>query len=408
MMKKCFAFLMMAVMVTLGMPTLAAAQQIGESQINEERMLAEYLDMLRTRSQGKNERAFADSLKERLSELGGEVSEDEAYKAFGGNAGNVFAYFKGNIEGAPVMMLNAHIDTVEPSEGVEPQIVDGVIKPSGKTILGADDKTGVACIIEALRTIEEKDIPHADILVVLTVAEDAGLLGSKNINQELLQQADFGFSLDGSGKSGDIFYTAIGANQLKIVIEGKAAHAGNAPEKGVNAIAIAGKGLAKLVQGRIDEETTSNVGTIKGGVATNIIADRCEMMAEARSRSAVKLAQQTKYIGDTFVQTATENGGKATVTLLPVMEPFNLSMEATPIVLAGQTLTSMGMTPQYRKSGGGSDANFFNAYGVPTAVIAMGNGANHTSDEYMAIEDLYKSGNLVINLIKAAGELRKN
>ena len=232
-MKNLICTSMISALFAAGVLTIAPVQAAdpATSQINENRMLSDFLDIVKIRSQTKNERKIADFLKARLVQLGGEVSEDEAYKAFGGNTGNIFAYFKGNISGAPVMLLNAHIDTVEPSEDVVPHIVDGVIRPTGKTILGADDKSGVISILEALTTIKEKKISHADVLVVFTVAEESGMLGAKNINQSMLHKADFGISMDGSSETGGIFFNAPGANIMKIAVEGKAAHAGQGSRK---------------------------------------------------------------------------------------------------------------------------------------------------------------------------------
>lgn len=407
-MKNLTIRLLVAAMLLAGSmasPALFAAE--AKAQINEQRMLNDFLEYTKVRSQSTKERAFADVLKARLTKLGAEVSEDEAHKAFDGNTGNIFAYFKGSIQGAPVMMLNAHIDTVEPSEGVEPKIVDGVIRASGKTILGADDKSGVVAILEALTTLKEKSIPHADILVILTVAEERGMWGAKNINQAMLKKADFGISMDGSSETGGIFYNAPGANIMKITVEGRAAHAGQAPEKGLNAIMLASKAIADLKQGRLDEETTANVGTIQCGVATNVVPAKCELMAEARSRSKEKLERQTAYMKDAFIKAATDNGGKADVTVTPVMSAYLLEKDSLPVVAMSKAVARIGGTPQYKQSGGGTDANFFNAYGVPTAMVAVGGGANHTPEEYISVAELHKAGNLVLTLIQEAAQLKK-
>lgn len=405
--RKSMVLALLALGCAVVVPVEAAEPAHTQTQINRPRLLADFMAMTQIRSQTKNERQLADILKARLVKLGGEVSEDEAYKAFGGNTGNLFAYFKGTVAGAPVMLLNAHMDTVEPSDGIVPQIVDGIIRPTGKTILSADDKSGVTAILEALTTLQEKQIPHADILVVFTVAEESGMLGSKNINQQWLHRADFGISMDGSSETGGIFYNAPGANILKITVQGKAAHAGQAPEKGINAITLVSKAVADLKQGRLDEETTANVGTIQCGVSTNVVPERCELQAEARSRNKNKLDAQTQYMLERFVTVAAANGGKAEVTITPVIQSYLLPMDSLPVVVTSKAVARLGGSPQYKKSGGGTDANFFNAYGVPTAMIAVGGGANHTTNEYIAVDELYKAGDLVLTLIQEAAQLKK-
>lgn len=398
---------LVAVGIFAGGLAQAADTASAPSRINAQRQLDDFFGMVKLRSQTKNERAFADTLKARLAALGAEVSEDEAYKAFGGNTGNIFAFFKGSVKGAPVMLLNAHIDTVEPSEGIEPKVVDGVIRPAGKTILGGDDKAGVSAVMEALTVMQEKKIPHADLLVVLTVGEESGMLGSKNIDQKMIRKADFGISLDGSSATGEIVLNAPGANIFKIEIEGKAAHAGRAPEKGINAITLASKAIATLRQGRLDEESTANVGTIQCGVSTNVVPERCSLTAEARSLKVDKLEAQTNYMTDTFVQVAQAGGGKATVTVVPVIRAYKLETNALPVVVMSNTIKRMGGVPRYIAPGGGTDANFFNEYGIPTAMVAVGGGANHTTDEYISVAELHKAADMALTLIEEAAKLRK-
>lgn len=374
-----------------------------ERLIDQSRMLAEFLELVQIRSQGKKERRIIDLLKERLTEMGAaDVYEDECFTRFGGDAGNIFAYFKGNVAGAPVLMLNAHVDTVEPSDGVKPKITDGVITSSGNTILGADDKAGVSSILEAVRTVREKNLPHGNLQVVLTVAEDAGLFGSRFIDQERLRKADFGFSFDGTGKPGSIFYNGTGTNLVDIVIHGRAAHAGYFPERGINAIAIAGKAIAKLKQGRIDEETTTNLGVISGGNAVNVVPDRCEMHGAVRSLDEAKLARETEYMASVFKETAAAEGGKCEVTTRTLFSQFKLDVDSLPVWLAQQAWSRVGVKTELLRSSGGSDANFFNAYGVPTLVVPVGNEKAHELDESIDEAVLYNAGDFTVNLIQLA------
>lgn len=371
--------------------------------INKERMLTEFLELIKIRCSTKAEREVGDLLKQRLGDLGLTVFEDEVGGKIGGNCGNVIAYLKGTVQEAPVIMLSAHMDCVEPCGGVEPVFENGVIKSAGNTILGADDKAGVAAILEGLRTVLEKNIPHGGVQVVLTVSEEGGLDGSKHIQKEHLK-ADFGYALDSGGSPGQIILKAPGQNSIDVVIHGKTAHAGVAPEEGLNAIVVAGKALAQIKQGRIDEETTANIGIIAGGHATNIVPDRVELKCEARSRDVTKLAAQTEHMKQTFETVAASHGARAEVHIHHAYDPFVLAEDSFAVTLAAKAADSIGLKVALQATGGGSDANFFNNYGVPTAVLGVGMSKVHTTEEYITEQDLYHSGEWVAAIIGAAAK----
>lgn len=374
--------------------------------VNKKRVLAEFYELIGITCSTRAEREVADIVKAKLAAIGLAVDEDDAGGKIGGNCGNVLGYLKGNVPSAQTLMLSAHLDSVEPCGGITPQLKDGIITSGGDTVLGGDDKAGVVGILEALRMIRETGVAHGDIQVVFTVAEEGGLNGSKNIDKARLK-ADFGFVLDSSGSPGEIITAAPGQNNIKIVVKGKTAHAGIAPEEGINAIVVAGKALAALKQGRIDAETTANVGSIKGGQATNIVPDYVEIICEARSRNAEKLAVQTKHMADTFEQVAAANGAKAEITVKGVYEPYVLTADMPVVALARRAAESIGLSPDFMATGGGSDANFFNAYGVPSAVLAVGMSKVHTTAEYIKEADLYATAELVTALIKTVAETKK-
>jgi len=369
--------------------------------INKERILAEFFELVQVRSSTRGERQIADLLKIRLNELGMEVTEDQTGEKIGGNCGNVIAYAQGTVAGAPTIMLSAHMDCVEPCEGVEPQLKDGIITSVGDTILGSDDKAGIVAILEALRIIDEQKIAHGPIQIVFTVAEEGGLHGAKNIDQKLLK-ADFGYALDSSGSPGEIITMAPGQNSVTAVVRGKKAHAGIAPEEGINAIVLASIALSKMKYGRIDFETTSNIGIINGGIATNIVPDQVEVKCEARSRSMEKLKAQTDHMKDTFEQIAKDHGGQCEVVVHKAYDPYVLSETDQVVTLAVKAIHNLGLTPVIGATGGGSDANFFNKYGVPTAVLGIGMSKVHTADEYITEVDLYNNAELVIAIIMEA------
>lgn len=374
--------------------------------VNKERMLAEFYELVRIKCSTRAEREVADIVKARLTTVGLQVEEDDVGAKIGGNCGNVIGLLKGNVPAAPVLMLSAHLDSVEPCAGINPQLKDGVITSGGDTVLGADDKSGVVGILEALRIIRENGIAHGDIQVVFTVAEEGGVNGSKNMDRSRLK-ADFGYVLDSGGSPGRIINAAPGQNSIKVIVRGKTAHAGVAPEDGINAIVMAGKAMAELKQGRIDAETTANVGVIKGGQATNIVPDYVEIACEARSRNPEKLAAQTKHMVDTFEQVAAANGAKAEVTVKGAYDPYVLTADMPVVALARRAVESIGLTPVLEATGGGSDANFFNAFGVPSAVLGTGMSKVHTTAEYIKEADLYKTAELVVAIIKAAAQAKK-
>lgn len=369
-------------------------------------MLDEFFELVRIPCLSGSEGEVAKLLKQRLTQLKLEVTEDKAGEKTDGNCGNILARLAATVTGAPVLMLSAHLDCVEPCSGVKPQVQDGVITAAGDTILGSDDKAGVAAIMEALRVIDESGLPHGELQVIFTVSEESGLLGSKNLDRQSLT-ADFGYALDSSGEPGRIIIKAPGENTIRVVVKGKTAHAGIAPEEGINAIVVAGKALTELKQGRIDEETTANVGIIKGGQATNIVPDRVEITCEARSHNMDKLQAVTEDIKDTFQRVAKANGGQAEVQVETDFAAYRLDEDAPSAVLAAKAAADIGLTPVLEATGGGSDANVFNSHGIPTVVLGVGMSKVHTKEEYIKEEHLYQSANWALAIIQAAAKMKK-
>lgn len=374
--------------------------------INKKRILTEFLELVQVKCSTRQEREVGDLLISRLKELGCSVIEDNAGEIIGGNCGNIVATLKGTIASAPTVMLAAHLDCVEPCANVKPQIVDGVIRSDGTTILGADDKAGVTAILETLRVIKENNLAHGDIQVVFTVAEEGGVNGSKNIDQSLLK-ADMGYALDSSGRPGKIIVKAPGQNKIHIKIHGKTAHAGLAPEEGINAIVAAGKILATVPQGRIDDETTCNVGVIKGGRATNIVPDLVEISCESRSRNQAKLDQLTDKICHTFEVGAKANDVKIDINVVKSYGPYVLDENSPVVQIAAKAAKKLGLDVQITGTGGGSDANFYNNYNIPCTVLGVGMQKAHTTEEFIIEEDLYSTAALVLQIIKDAAEQAK-
>lgn len=374
--------------------------------VNQQRVWEEFVELVTIPCSTKNERAIADVLKAKLAALGCDVTEDNVGEKIGGNAGNVYGYLKGNRPEAPVVMLSAHMDCVEPCTGIKPQRKDGIITSDGTTILGSDDKSGVVAILEALRLVKEHNLDHGDVQVVFTVAEEGGVNGSKNMDAANLK-ADIGYALDASGNPGGIIVMAPGQYKLHVTVQGKTAHAGLAPEEGINALVLAGKALSVVPDGRIDEETTANAGIIHGGQATNIVPDKVEITCEARSRNLDKLAKLTEEIKATYERVVAEHGGTASVRVEKAYDPFVLTEDAAVVAVAQEAALAAGLTPKLAPTGGGSDANFFNSYGVSCAVLAVGMSKVHTKEEFIKEEHLYQNPLLVLELLKAAAVRRK-
>lgn len=371
--------------------------------INKQRMLAEFYELVKIKCSSRDEREIADVLKAKLAALGCTVTEDDCGDKIGGSAGNVIAYLKGTTEKSPVIFLSAHMDCVEPCGNIEPVLKDGIITSKGDTVLGSDDKAGVEAILEALRYIKDNQLPHGDVQIIFTICEEGGLLGSRFIDKANLK-ADFGYVMDSSGAPGEIIVEAPGQNKITAVIHGKKAHAGIAPENGINAIVLAGKALAEIKYGRIDSETTANIGIIKGGNATNIVPDKVEVFCEARSRNNEKLDVQTKSMVETFEKVAAANGGKAEVEVKRSYDAYVLSPDAPVVALAVKAAEKAGLKPVLKGTGGGSDANNFSSYGIPATVLGVGMTKVHTNEEYIKEEDLYGTAELVVALITTVAE----
>ena len=372
--------------------------------VNRERVLAEFMELIKITCISKQEREVGDLMIARLQELGGTVVEDvKSREALGGNCGNLVATFKGNVDNAPTIMLTAHLDCVVPCANIKPQIKDGIITSDGTTILGGDCKAGVVPILETLRVLKEDNLPHGDIQVVFTVCEELGLAGSKNMDQSLLH-ADFGFTLDSSGRPGKIIDMAPGQNKINVKVHGKTAHAGLAPEKGINAIKLAAQILTYVPQGRIDEETTCNIGLISGGMATNIVPDTVEIKGECRSRNQGKMEKLTKEIVDAYRAGAEEAGAKIDIEVLPSYNPYVLSHDSTAMIVAKKAAENIGLVPDITGTGGGSDANHFNEYGISCTVLGVGMTNCHTCEECLIEEDLYKTAEWVLEMVKVTAE----
>lgn len=380
--------------------------------INQERIKNLLLELVQIDSHSRKEREVAERIKRHCEDMGAEVEIDDAGEKVGGNSGNVIARFKGTISGAEPIMMSAHMDTVVPGEGVKPIVEGDIIRTDGTTVLGGDDKSGCSVIIETIRCLQEQNIPHTPIEAVFSICEEVGLLGAKNVDVSKLK-SKYGIVFD-SDDPGFLFTKGPSSNHMEFRIHGLESHAGVAPEEGISAIKIAAEGLAAMKLGRIDEETTANIGQIEGGMATNIIPNLCVLKGEARSHKEEKLAAQTEHMtrclqdaAAKYEVTVAGKTTKASVEASIQREYSSMDVpDSSPVVqLVLQAAARMGLDVKTMASGGGCDANVFNRRGIECANLGTGMRAIHTVKEWLDVKDMYAAAEMTLEILKLNGEL---
>jgi tripeptide aminopeptidase len=380
--------------------------------INQERIKNLLLELVQIDSHSRKEREVAERIKKYCEEMGAKVEIDDAGQKVGGNSGNVIARFPGTIPGAETIMMSAHMDTVVPGEGVKPVVEGDIIRTDGMTVLGGDDKSGCAVIIETIRCLQENNVPHAPIEAVFSICEEVGLLGAKHVDVSKLK-SKYGIVFD-SDDPGFLFTKGPSANHMVWKIYGLESHAGVAPEEGISAIRIAAEAISEMKLGRIDEETTANIGVIEGGKATNITTNLVTLRGEARSHSDEKLEAQTRHMNECFEHAAakyevtvdgvtTRGRAEAHVT----REYFAMDVPDTSRVvqLVYQAAQRLGHKVETLASGGGCDANIFNKRGIECANFGTGMRAIHTVKEWLDVKDMYLSAEIAFEVLKLNGEL---
>ncbi|WP_042355123.1 M20/M25/M40 family metallo-hydrolase [Bacillus rubiinfantis] len=366
--------------------------------VNQERLLHEFLELVQIDSETKFEAQVAKVLKQKFIDLGLEVFEDDTMAVTGHGAGNLICTLPATKEGVDPIYFSCHMDTVTPGKGVKPSVKDGYVVTDGTTILGADDKAGIAVMIETIRLLKEQNLPHGLIQFVISVGEESGLHGAKAIDPALLQ-GKYGYALDSDGLVGNVVVAAPTQAKVTATIYGKTAHAGVAPEKGVSAITIAAKAIAKMPLGRIDSETTANIGRFAGGQATNIVCDRVDILAEARSLVQEKMEAQVGRMKEAFETVAADMGGKAEVQVEVMYPGFKFGEGDQVVEIAKKAAAKIGRGCELQQSGGGSDANIFNGFNIPTVVLAVGYEEIHTTNERMPLSELYKLAEMTLAVI---------
>lgn len=377
--------------------------------IQQERLIKEFIELVQVDSVTEYEQEISVVLQKKFKDLGLSVQTDDAAEKTGHGAGNLICMLEasGAPESTPCIFFTSHMDTVAPGNGIKPQIgEDGIIRSDGTTILGSDDKAGIAAMFEAIRVLKEQNIAHGPIQFVITVGEESGLKGARAMDPSVMK-AKFGYALDSNGEIGEIAVAAPARAEIKIVMYGKSAHAGVNPEDGISAIQVASKAVSRMKLGRLDSETTANIGSFSGLGPLNVVCDRVLLEAEARSIVQSKLEAQLAAMEQACKDTAADFGTTCDFEA-DIVYPAFMHDETSPVVkLAMKALEGMGCKTSTFHSGGGSDANIFNGMGIPTVNLAVGYKEIHTTNEHIAVSDLVKTAEAVVAIVREVTEQAK-
>jgi len=364
----------------------------------EQSLLDYFLALVQIDSESKQEGAMARRLAADLEALGAHVQFDNAHRNFGGEVGNIHARFDGLADREPIM-FSAHLDTVKPGRGIKPMITDGWIHTDGATILGSDDKSGVAELVWAMKELRESGEQHAPVEMLFTVSEEIGLLGAAYADYSLIR-SKIGFALD-SHVVGQLMTEAPTEYMLDYKVIGRASHAGVEPEKGINAIQVASAGVAAMKLGRIDEITTCNIGQMEGGLATNIVPEVVTIKGEARSHCEQRVKDVVESMNAAMQQAVDAvPGAKLEMNIQQKYMHFALAEDDPVVQLGLRAAHAVGADALAFRGGGGSDANVFNQKGIRTVVAGTGMDRVHTVNERISIAQLEQGCRWVKEVIR--------
>jgi tripeptide aminopeptidase len=372
------------------------------TELERERLNATFVALGEIESPSGHERPCADWIARELRGIGLDVIEDDAGPRARADAGNLFVRVPG--AGSVSVMLCAHMDTVPPLAPVAPVLVDGGWENANDGILGADNKAAIAVLLELARRLHcSAQPPPVGLELVFTVSEENGLHGAKGFDVSRLRSA-FGYVFDHASPIGEIVVASPTYHRITAEIRGRAAHAGLRPEAGRSAIAAAARAIASLRLGRLDAETTSNIGTISGGSAANVVPERCRIEGEVRSLREERVEEVVTELVDHFQDAADAGECDLDVTVERMFKGYRLKPRATHVELAGRALLACGYEPSLIATGGGSDANAFEAAGFPCVNLANGTERPHQPDERVSVDALEGMFEVAIALLQAAAE----
>jgi tripeptide aminopeptidase len=363
--------------------------------VNEERLVRQFVELVQVDSPSLEEAPFVRALERELQEMGLKAENDQTGRK---GAGNIFAVVPGTDSSMIPILISAHMDTVEPGRGIQPQIRDGQIVSGGTTILGADNKAAIAASLEAIRWLKAAQPAHGDVEFLFTWGEERSHQGAKAFDFSRAR-AKMGFVPDGEGPIGTIITQAPFYDSIRAAFLGRAAHAGIEPEKGISAIVMAARAIPRMGLGRIDPETTANLGLITGGSARNTVPERVEMEGEARSLDRARLGKQVGKMQRAMKAAARELGGRVEVEVRHEYDGFCFQGEEPVVRAAMAACRAIGLQPVVTPTCGGSDGNELNAAGIPTVVLGTGGNDFHSSMERIAVSELVRLAELIAALI---------
>ena len=364
-----------------------------KADINKKRLLETFTELLRINSPSFQEKEIGSLLAKKLKERACRVIIQKYDKSF-----NLIAFKKGTVSKAHPLLLSGHMDTIEPTEGIRFSIQSERVSSTGNTVLGADDKSALAQILEALAVLQERALPHGDIEIVFTSAEEKGLHGVRNLDFGKIRSR-YALVLDSGGSVGKLVVAAPTHITYEMRITGRPAHAGIEPEKGISAIRVAAEIISAVPDGRISPETTANIGMINGGTATNVVPKEVVIHGELRSHDYKILQNTRKTIVDTARKIAKKNKAKIHITEHEEYQSFRIDEDDRFLKFMDSVVLGCGIKPIHTITGGGSDANIFNKQGVKTINMSTGMQKVHSHEEYILLKDLYKGSLLVLKAI---------
>jgi len=362
--------------------------------MKNQRLIDLFLEVAKINALSGNEKPIADYIKSFLTDLGYQVSEDNSGEFTKSNTGNLICKIG---DGGTFVMLS-HMDTARPTENVRPLILEDKIISSGDTVLGVDNRAGVSALLYTLEKIAKEKIPVKDFTVAFTTCEETTLLGSKNLG--INGKIKNGFIFDSGYRPGNFIFSACGAIGLKIKIIGRASHSGIAPEKGINSMQVAAKAISQLPLGRIDEETTMNIGVLKSGSAVNVIPELTEIEGEVRSFNLIKAEKNFNLLVNIFKGEAEKVNAKIEIDYFWDFVPYTISESSHVYNETVRAIKKVGLEPIPKFSLGGSDANSLNGRGIESINLGIGAQNPHSNDEFIYIEDLNRSAEIVLELVK--------
>lgn len=370
------------------------------SEAERARLNDTFVELCRIISPSGHERPCVDHVAAELRRMGLDVDEDGAGPAAGADSGNLYTRIPG--AGSDSIMLCAHLDTVPATDAIEPVLVAGAYENANDAILGADNKAAVAILLELARRLTDAPAPpQVGVELIFTVSEENGLRGAKAFDRTRLSSR-FGYVFDHASPIGDIVLAAPTHQLLIAELRGTAAHAGVRPESGRSAIVAAARAIATMTLGRLDEETTANVGIISGGTATNVVPERCRVEAEVRSVSDDRVEAVLTEMIDAFQDTADAAECDLDVTVEKMFTGYRLKPSAPAVLHAERALRACGYEPRPITTGGGADANAFIAAGFSCVNLADGTERNHRPDERISVDALEGMFDVAIALIEEA------